>query len=78
MLAPPAIALVVLDVLSWTSDAGWVQEASGYIVDGVIFGFVGLLAVQALERTPEADQDRWSDGARSSSDRASALPPGAA
>jgi H+/Cl- antiporter ClcA len=45
-------------VLNWTTSSAWVQEASRYIINGVILGFAGILAVQALKPPQRAEQNR--------------------
>jgi hypothetical protein len=57
-LAPLAVVLLTLNVLNWTTNSAWVQEASRYILNAVILGFAGILAVQALQPPPKAKQNR--------------------
>jgi len=57
-LAPLAVVLITLNVLNWTTNAGWVQQSSRYILNAVILGFAGILAVQALQPPHKAAHNR--------------------
>jgi hypothetical protein len=57
-LAPLAVVLITRNVANWTTDAGWVQQSSRYIVNAVILGFTGILAVQALKPPHKTAHDK--------------------
>ena len=57
-LAPLAVVLLTLNVLNWTTTSAWVQAASHHILNAVILGFAGILAVQLLQPPPKAKQNR--------------------
>jgi len=57
-IVPLALALIALNILTWTSDARWLREVGEYTVNAVILGFAAILAVQALKDPPTARKGR--------------------